>query len=674
MLRNSRCVPGLAAALALALAGTAAAEAPDGRERFPAAFFAASQPASALDMVARTPGFTFDGGDLDVRGLSGAAGNVLIDGRRPASKQDSLETLLRRIPAETVSAIELIRPGQGVDMQGRPVLANVLRAAASAVRGRLETELVVGRFGGAPRLAAEASRQAGDRLTELSFAAGREPDDEAGRGRLWRVGPDGALERIDLYRKDEAEDAVEGAFGQEGGFAGGRLRADLSLRRARTVSDTAQARLHPQAALARVQAEEVLQEGELGFGYDRALGPGWELEVRGLLHRARRTEAELEHEAGETSAAEQRALSGEGVLQGVFRRDGAALSLELGAEAALNTLESRSRLTVAGEPARLPGAEVTVAERRVEGFVAATWRLRDNLTLEAGARLEASRLRLAGERPSERAFLYPKPQLRVAWSPAGAGRLRLELLRTVGQLDFEDFASSASLDSDVVTAGNPDLEPDRAWRAVLAWERSLGSEGSIAVTVRRDWIEDVIDRVPVLGPEGLLDAVGNIGAGRRLQVEVDLKAPLDRFGAPGGLLTADLIWRDSEVTDPATGARRRISDEPAWEGALGFHQDLPAWRARWGGEVVLGETEYEFRFDEVERERVAARLSLFAEFRPLPGWSLRLSAENLTDGSVVRRRTQYDGLRGAAALRRVEIRRLQRGPFVGLSLRRSLGR
>jgi outer membrane cobalamin receptor len=46
-----------------------------------------------------------------VRGLSGATGNVLIDGQRPTSKAESLETILRRIPARAVVRIELIRPG-----------------------------------------------------------------------------------------------------------------------------------------------------------------------------------------------------------------------------------------------------------------------------------------------------------------------------------------------------------------------------------------------------------------------------------------------------------------------------------------------------------------------------------------------------------------------------------
>eukprot|EP01030_Chromulinospumella_sphaerica_P023915 gene23915-23975_t len=48
---------------------------------YPASFFAEAQPNSAMDMIARIPGFAFDEGD-SVRGYGGAAGNVLIDGQR----------------------------------------------------------------------------------------------------------------------------------------------------------------------------------------------------------------------------------------------------------------------------------------------------------------------------------------------------------------------------------------------------------------------------------------------------------------------------------------------------------------------------------------------------------------------------------------------------------------
>ena len=61
-----------------------------GRTAYPASFFSSFQPGNAYEMLQRLPGFTFDGGDSDVRGFAGAGGNVLIDSTRPPSKSLTL--------------------------------------------------------------------------------------------------------------------------------------------------------------------------------------------------------------------------------------------------------------------------------------------------------------------------------------------------------------------------------------------------------------------------------------------------------------------------------------------------------------------------------------------------------------------------------------------------------
>ncbi|RZJ89909.1 MAG: TonB-dependent receptor, partial [Brevundimonas sp.] len=86
---------------------------------FPLAFFQGQAPATALDLVTRTPGFALIEPDDDVRGYGGAQGNLLIDSARPTSKRESLSDLLKRIPAGSVERIELVQPGTpGIDMAG----------------------------------------------------------------------------------------------------------------------------------------------------------------------------------------------------------------------------------------------------------------------------------------------------------------------------------------------------------------------------------------------------------------------------------------------------------------------------------------------------------------------------------------------------------------------------
>ena len=63
----------------------APAAAAEGVTAYPLSFFIAGNPSNAFDMIARVPGFTFEAGET-VRGFASAAGNVLIDGKRPTSK------------------------------------------------------------------------------------------------------------------------------------------------------------------------------------------------------------------------------------------------------------------------------------------------------------------------------------------------------------------------------------------------------------------------------------------------------------------------------------------------------------------------------------------------------------------------------------------------------------
>ena len=74
------------------------------------------------------PGFVFTDTNTQQRGYRRLAGNVLINGARPAAKTDDLQSrALRASPVAHVDHIEVIRGGApGIDMQGQTVIANVI--------------------------------------------------------------------------------------------------------------------------------------------------------------------------------------------------------------------------------------------------------------------------------------------------------------------------------------------------------------------------------------------------------------------------------------------------------------------------------------------------------------------------------------------------------------------
>ena len=110
-------------ACALAAAGPAAAADGAPPQSYPPEYFKQFQATTAMDMATRLPGFVFDGGNAS----RGVAGNVLINGKRPASKTEPLGDVLGRIPAAAVERIDVINGGAGgIDMQGYPTVANLV--------------------------------------------------------------------------------------------------------------------------------------------------------------------------------------------------------------------------------------------------------------------------------------------------------------------------------------------------------------------------------------------------------------------------------------------------------------------------------------------------------------------------------------------------------------------
>ena len=642
---------------------------------FPSAFFASAQPVSALDMVQRVPGFTIKEPDQSVRGLGGA-GNVLIDGVRPASK-DALSDILRRIQAGTVERVELIRAGAaGIDMQGETLLANVVRRRGAAVSGEAELGAFVHRGGVVtPLVSLQGQSRAGERLIEGSFRAERITDfarEDTGVGRRWRAGPTGTLLR------DARQTFVEDAYAESAtaGFQSPLGGGDLTLN-AGYETETGEALITQRATLPRAgvttqRGDSTEWAAELGANWERSFGET-ELNIVALGNMGVEQEKEVEEADGETEESNDRGESMEAILRASVQRSFAGgWQIELGAEGAYNVLDSSVSLIEDGDVIDLPAANVKVAERRGEVFANTVWRTSPTLTLEGGARVETSRLRQTGDSQLTKTLTYIKPRMAAIWKPGEADELRLRIEREVGQLDFGDFASSASVDQNVITAGNRNLVPDQRWVAEAAYERSLGDDATVVITYRHAEITDVVDRLTFIDTNGdIFDARGNIGDGRLDELESDFTLPLTRF-LTGGLLKGQLGYRWAAVTDPTTGEKRRFSGDEKFYGEIHFTQDLPSWRFRWGIDVTPTSIQPEYRFDEIREDRTEMIVDAFAEKGFGDNWRLRLDVKNLTDRALVFSRDVYAGPRGGGrAYLYQEIQEAKVGPSVGLTLRRT---
>ena len=664
-----------AAALAQAPVDPVAPASAQGVTSYAPDFFADARPTTALDMIERLPGFVLDGGD-NVRGFEGAAGNVLIDGRRPASKSDNLEEILRRIPASQVVRIDLIRGGApGVDMQGKSVMANLIRAKTSTAQGLIalaDRQVYDGR--NLMGLRVEGSGRVGDFAWEAGLVGGQGPDDGAGEGPRVRVDGQG----VPLILSDVDSEglgtnaALTGAM--EHPLLGGQLRVNGRLFADHFEYD--EINLGRAGGPREISHDDVdLTETELGASFTRPLGARTSLELIGLRQTADETVEATFRDPSEQVRFALASDTVETIGRGVLRwRQTQALSWELGAETALNTLESRTRFDRNGAPVALPAANVQVEERRGEVFLKSAWRATPRLTLDSALRYEASEITAEGDVVLEKSLAFAKPRFSLSWAHDPRTQLRFSIERSVGQLDFDDFVASSSLNTGVLTAGNPDLDPSQEWLVEAAFERRFWTSGAAVITLRRAAITDVVDRAPVrLAGGGVYDAPANIGEGVRNELALTLSLPLDRVGVKGGQLRGEATWRESEVEDPTTGETREISGLRPLEWEAHFTQDLPAWKTVWGVDVYGAWRETYYRYDEISTTKLKTFVVPFVEWKPRPKWVIRAEIPNLTERGLRRTRTVYAGPRDLSPIAYVEDRDIQFGRMYHLRISRTLG-
>jgi hypothetical protein len=633
----------MAAAAAALLWGSAAAAqiaGPGGRTVYEAIFFKPFSPANALEIVQRVPGFSLNVGDTEVRGFGQAAGNVVINGQRPSSKSDTLQTILARIPASRVARVE-IGPGDlfGSEYAGKAQVLNLVLVSAGGLAGNATGTL---RRSFTGKLYPEGSVSALLRRGKSSFNAAvafnNNYTSEEGYDRLTEL-PGGR--QVEYRRKVNRIQDPNGSVSGSWEHAGGDNRtAHLNFRGAfDNLSLTQSNQVSPDAGPIRndrLTQRYHQRSWELGGDVTRPLLGGG-LKLIGLATRRHRDNVDLSlnrvrgHVIGGFEQ-DLRDARDETLLRLVWSRPNLlGWSVETGAEGVLNQLDSNVNLYLlddAGGRTRidLPIDQAVVKEVRGEAFVNAGRPLTSRLRLDLGLTYEASRLTVTGDAHAARVLKFLKPKASLDWRPPGGWHAQLSVARNVAQLQFEDFISSAELTTSRVNGGNARLVPQRAWELLATLEHPILHDGLIKLEAGANRISLVQDRVPT--PEGF-DAPGNLGDGRLLLLRSTIDAPLVKFGVKGGRLTINTSYVRTSVEDPYTHRQRHFSGNSAFVFDVNFRQDLG--KFAWGVEAS-GNTDVTFyRLDELDRN--GSRLpyvSAFAEYRPDRKTTFTLSLDNAT--------------------------------------------
>ena len=684
------------AVVALSFLGSSAYAAEDHVVEYAASFFERYQPNTALEMILQVPGFQLDDGDSD-RGFASSAGNILINDRRPSTKQDAPSAILARIPASQVQRIELLR-GQvrNVDLQGQSVVANVILR---------DVDQAAVRWSGSYRYNVdfgstwEGGISVSDRWRDVEYNTGVELRDLS-RGDFTPQSVfdgDGNLieERFDVLNVD----GKRGSANLNAAIPFGETSVRLNTKFGGETRDGERISERTPQAPGSLPAEERFLEDyervdfEVGIDAERTLRADLlgkaiflyinqdenvtdgQISLDDTAAQLRERVSDTDTQTTETIARVELVWSG-----------AADHTVQINLEGALNILDNtllQTEDTGAGPVIiEVPGANSRVEEVRWDLLLKDTWTL-GAYQFEYGLGVEVSTITQTGDVELERDFSFLKPELSLMYAPDQGKQTRISLRRTVSQLDFRDFVSSSIFEDDNLALGNPDLKPETTWKLELEHERRFGQDSVVKLTVFHDWVSDVEDLLP-LAPvlEPTLEAPGNIGDGRRWGAELEGTWPLDRIGLKGARIVVDARWQDSSVEDPVTGedrvftSRRRFGrlfpldfeTESQYAFAVDFRQDFSAARVAWGWDVRMRGERPIFRVNELDIGDDGTEFNVFIETTRWFDLKVGLIAGNILDAPEKRDRTIYEGLRELSPVESRELRSRFRGFRVDLTV------
>ena len=624
---------------------------------YQASFFNQYSPQNALEMVQRLPGFKYDQGE-DNRGFGGNAGNVLVDGLRPTSKSGGLSGALIRIPAAMVERVEILRGGVAAgEASGQSVVANVIKKS-NGTSGTWAAKLRRAPDGNTqPNIEAAISTNLGEWDTAFDLDTGGGP----GYREATIVDRD-ANQQLISSSNEEFENTGRWFFSNGQGskeFQSGTLtingRIGADRRDTKISREIFDLRLPDQSATDEqldIDENRKSKMAELGIDWlDK--GERWKLHLIGLgLVRDSHYDNEIlfqDYSESEEflSNFDQDALKTEVIGRATFSYNGEEkFKPEYGFEIAQNKLNNESFYQENGLTVSLNGADVEVQELRSEIFATFVYPSSDSLTIEGGLTGEFSEIKVSGEAANRQSFKFLKPRLAATYRLHESSQLAVSGERSVGQLDFNDFAASNQAQDGNIVSGNPDLAPDKEDELSVTYDLSFSEKGSLTVKLFHEWQQDILEQIPL--PSGGFGK-GNAGDARFWGVVTDINLPLDGF-IENGLLEVFHRYRDSEFEDPITEQTRTISGySPRFLG-MKLRQDLVDDQWAWGLHYESSFTDDFYRAEEKITFEGNDRFHAFIETTRFLGLKMQLEIRQMNTGEFTRSRNLYDGNRAAAFL------------------------
>lgn len=665
---------------------------------YPSAYFSEYAPVTALDMLNRIPGMeissiggssrggssrggssggSFSNVSRGGRGLgSGSSGTqILINGKRTAGKNNNTETQLRRIDADQVDYIEIIRGTSGdLDVRGSTQIANiVLFEEMSNTSINYEVNANYSSDNNSePGGSLTYAGQTGDlnfivnasavpnynstQLRENSILPGELPNDFIDEERIrdnttytlstnldYQLNTKSSLRFNALIAEDDDPTEVE--------------RLTVDLRGGSLLHD-----------YEREDIPGTKTNWEIGGDYEYRRDDGNRFKILVIANKNDTANTRERWDILENGSEEKNLFLDTGsILEERIMRGSYTMNLfggqdvEVGAERAQTILDSNLALGLLSgseapsqafgglSPVNIPNANTRVEEVRYEPFAIHNWRISPRMSLETSLVYETSEISMSGDVSNSRDFNFFKPKLDYRFDVTPQLQLRVLIEKVVRQLSFTDFVATSDQDDEDsnTLAGNSNLRPDYWWNYnLLAEYRLPDDQGVVSANFYHHRHKDLLQRIDVSpGPNDLRSAAGNIGTGDMQVFEVKGSVRLSRLGMPNVLFTTSANVRDSWVKDSFLNETRRFNNYHRGEFNWGFRHDIPQWRLNYGIEMrnrIDGGTK-RWDIEDIENDHADPYFTGFLEFIAFDDVTFRLDARNLADVQVCRDRIRYVG-------------------------------
>ena len=280
-------------------------------------------------------------------------------------------------------------------------------------------------------------------------------------------------------------------------------------------------------------------------------------------------------------------------------------SLEFGTEQAINELDVDLTLLQNDGmgvlvPVVIPSSDVLIKEVRNETFFIHSWQINNKANLDTSLFLENFTISQTGVGvDTSQSFFFFRPSFNFRYNITKNDQFQFSIRREIVQLNFRDFAASAS-DDDEVVAGNTQLTPEKRWTFEASIQHNLANDGGrIKLLARYEQRIDQIERIEIAP---LIDGVGNVGTGTWFLLGFETSTRMGFLGLPDVIIETRVRYFPSKTIDPFTGEERNFNGWDTHNVMIGFRHDVNSLGLSYGGHFNYWPV---WRWQDINEQRIS---------------------------------------------------------------------